>query len=66
MRARQNPAYPLLDLLQPWLRVVCAMEQAGWDTHGHDGHHQRLAWACAATLRELERRGGAAHCDRRP
>lgn len=54
MSGKHHPVAPRVDAMQPWLRVVFAMEDAGWDTHHSTGHHQRLAWACAAAFRLLE------------
>jgi hypothetical protein len=53
--AKHHPGVPKLDAMQPWLRVVLALEDADWDTHAPDGHHQRLARAIAGTFREMER-----------
>lgn len=56
--AKHHPVAAQLDALAPWLRVVLALERAGWDTHHSTSHHQRLAWACARVVEELERAAG--------
>lgn len=58
MSGKHHPLAPRLEQMQPWLRILLALENAGWGTHHSTSHHQRLARACAGAFKEMEKQAG--------
>lgn len=58
MSGKRHPVTPRLEQMQPWLRILLAMENAGWDPHHSTSHHQCLARACAGVFKEMEKQAG--------
>jgi hypothetical protein len=54
----KHPALPRLDAMKPWLRILLALETAGWDTHHSTSHHQQLATLCSRVFKDMEKQAG--------